>query len=212
MGGSTWVQNKIELFEGELVVFQRANSPNFYMRVYVAKESKHYQKSLRTKSQYEAIEKAKVEYKIIQSKVAKEEKVFTITFNEALEQYAELEKGRERRGLIKKEWYDKKNSYLKYSFINHFGVNSLVNNVSDKGMEEYIDIRLKRCKKKQTIQQEIVIIKHFYNSFLIKKVLFLKFLNSLRSKFANRIKQKERYFYNSGIYKVIYLFARMGKT
>ena len=57
MGGSTWVQNKTELFEGELVVFQRANSPNYYMRVYVAKESKHYQKSLRTKSQYEAIEK-----------------------------------------------------------------------------------------------------------------------------------------------------------
>ena len=56
MGGSTWVQNKTELFEGELVVFQRANSPNYYMRVYVAKESKHYQKSLRTKSQYEAIE------------------------------------------------------------------------------------------------------------------------------------------------------------
>ena len=59
MGGSTWVQNKTELFEGELVVFQRANSPNYYMRVYVAKESKHYQKSLRTKSQYEAIERAK---------------------------------------------------------------------------------------------------------------------------------------------------------
>ena len=29
MGGSVWVQNKIELFEGELVVFKRANSPNF---------------------------------------------------------------------------------------------------------------------------------------------------------------------------------------
>jgi len=29
MGGSIWVQNKIELFEGELVVFKRANSPNY---------------------------------------------------------------------------------------------------------------------------------------------------------------------------------------
>ena len=169
MGGSTWVQNKTELFEGELVVFQRANSPNYYMRVYVAKESKHYQKSLRTKSQYEAIERAKVEYKIIQSKVSKEEKVFTITFGEALEQYAELEKARERRGLIGKDWLDKKNQYLTNSFVHYFGNTTLVNNVSDKGMEEYIDMRLKRCKKKQTIQQEITIIKHFYNSFLIKK-------------------------------------------
>ena len=174
MGGSTWVQNKTELFEGELVVFQRANSPNFYMRVYVAKESKHYQKSLRTKSQYEAIERAKVEYKIIQSKVSKEEKVFTITFGEALEQYAELEKARERRGLIGKDWLDKKNQYLTNSFVHYFGNTTLVNNVSDKGMEEYIDMRLKRCKKKQTIQQEITIIKHFYNSFLIKKGFVFK--------------------------------------
>jgi hypothetical protein len=101
MGGSTWVQNKTELFEGELVVFQRANSPNWYMRVYIANESKHFQKSLRTKSQYDAIEKAKVEYKILQQKVAKEEKVFTITLGEAIEGWFENEVKRERRGVIK---------------------------------------------------------------------------------------------------------------
>ena len=78
MGGSTWVQNKIEMFEGELVIFKRANSPNWYMRVYVAKERKHYQKSCKTKSQYVAMEFAKAEYRELQSKVAKEEKVFTI--------------------------------------------------------------------------------------------------------------------------------------
>ena len=154
MGGSTWVQNKTELFEGELVVFQRANSPN-YMRVYVAKESKHYQKSLRTKSQYEAIERAKVEYKIIQSKVSKEEKVFTITFGEALEQYAELEKARERRGLIGKDWLDKKNQYLTNSFVHYFGNTTLVNNVSDKGMEEYIDMRLKGVRKSKPFNKRL---------------------------------------------------------
>ena len=37
-----WVDEKIELFEGELIVFKRANSPNWYMRVYVKKEGKHY--------------------------------------------------------------------------------------------------------------------------------------------------------------------------
>ena len=74
MGGSVWVQNKIELFEGELVVFKRANSPNFYMRVYVKKEGKHYQKSCKTKNEYNAIEFAKAEYKSLQQKVAKDEK------------------------------------------------------------------------------------------------------------------------------------------
>ena len=97
---STWVQEKTELFEGELVVFKRANSPNWYMRVYVAQERKHYQKSLKTKSQYDAIEKAKREYKIIQSKVAKEQKVFTITLEQAIDGYYETEKQRERRGVL----------------------------------------------------------------------------------------------------------------
>lgn len=35
MGGSTWVQDKTELFEGELVVYKRPNSPNWYMRVWL---------------------------------------------------------------------------------------------------------------------------------------------------------------------------------
>ena len=75
MGGSTWVQDKIELgLDGELVVFRRPNSPNWYMRLYIQQERKYYQKSLRTKSQFDALERAKKEYKIIQQKVAKEEK------------------------------------------------------------------------------------------------------------------------------------------
>ena len=208
MGGSTWVQNKTELFEGELVVFQRANSPNYYMRVYVAKESKHYQKSLRTKSQYEAIERAKVEYKIIQSKVSKEEKVFTITFGEALEQYAELEKARERRGLIGKDWLDKKNQYLTNSFVHYFGNTTLVNNVSDKGMEEYIDMRLKRCKKKQTIQQEITIIKHFYNSYLIKKGFVFKIPEFPAFKVRKQDNARRKYTFTIEEYTKLFTFMR----
>ena len=38
MKTASWVQNKIELFEGELIVFKRANSPNWYMRVYIKKK------------------------------------------------------------------------------------------------------------------------------------------------------------------------------
>jgi len=166
---SIWVQDKIELFEGELVVFKRANSPNFYMRVYIANEKKHFQKSLKTKSQLEAVERAKAEYKTLQQKVAKEEKVFTISFGEALEGYNELEKNRERRGIIQNDWYKKKNTYLRNHFVKHFGTGRMVNDISDNEMEKYIDIRMKRCKRKQTIRQEITILKHFYKTYLIKK-------------------------------------------
>ena len=150
-----WVQEKIELFEGELVVFKRANSPNFYMRVYVANEKKHYQKSLKTKSQLEAVEKAKAEYKTLQQKVAKEEKVFTITFGEALEGYRELEKNRERRGIIKTDWYKKKDMYLRNHFVKHFGEGRMVNDITDNAMEEYIDIRMKRCKRKHLFNKKL---------------------------------------------------------
>jgi hypothetical protein len=96
MGGSTWVQDKIELgIDGELVVFRRPNSPNWYMRIYIQEERKYYQKSLRTKSQYDAIEKAKLEYKVIQQKVAKDEKVFTISLGEALGGYLMKNKEKE---------------------------------------------------------------------------------------------------------------------
>ena len=170
MGSSTWVQDKIELgLDGELVVFKRANSPNWYFRVYVQQERKHYQKSLKTKNRADAIELAKRLYKEIQVKLAREEKVFTIPLGEAIGAYQEEEKIRERRGVIQNDWLKKKYMYLKNVFCHHFGEARLVNDISDSMISEYIDIRLKRCKRKETVKQEIVIIKHFYKSFLIKK-------------------------------------------
>ena len=169
MGGSVWVQNKIELFEGELVVFKRANSPNFYMRVYVKKEGKHYQKSCKTRNEYNAIEFAKAEYKSLQQKVAKDEKVFTISISEATKIYAEQEHQRERRGMIKNDWVKKKQQYLANTFTGFFGAETKVNEISDKDMQLFIDYRIKQTKRKQTIKQEIGIIKHFYTSCLIKK-------------------------------------------
>lgn len=174
MAGSTWVQNKTELFEGELVVFQRANSPNFYMRVYIASESKHFQKSLRTKNQYDAIERAKVEYKILQQKVAKEEKVFTITLGEAIEGWFENELKRERRGVITNSTFKKRTAYIKNQFAPHFGLETKVNDISDKQMIDYIDMRLRRVKKKSSLRQEVSVIKGFYNSYLIKKGFVFK--------------------------------------
>jgi site-specific recombinase XerD len=170
MGASTtWVGDKIELFEGELLVFKRPNSPNWYLRIWISAEKKYLQQSLKTKSQFDAIERAKAIYKETQVKVAKEEKVFTITLGEALLGYEVEEKKRERRGIIQTDWYTKKNTYLKNTFTHHFGEAKKVNDITDKEMSEFIDIRLKRCKRKQTIKQEIVIIKHFYKNYLIKK-------------------------------------------
>jgi len=169
MGGSTWVQNKIELFEGELFVFQRANSPNWYMRVYIQKERKHYQRSCRTKSQYVACEFAKAAYRELQQKVAKEEKVFTIDLKTAITEYSELELSRERRGMIKNDWFKKKDMYLRNTFMPFMGEDRKVNDISDKDFQLYIDYRLRACKRKETIRQELVIIKHFYKTCLIKQ-------------------------------------------
>lgn len=170
MSSTTWVQDRIELgIDGELLVFRRPNSPNFYMRIWIQQEGKYFQKSLKTKSQYEAVEKAKAEYKFLQQKVSKEEKVFTITLAEALDGYIAEETNRERRGLIKNDWLMKKRMYLKNTFIHHFGSETKANCITDKQMEEYIDIRLKKCKRKQTIIQELTIIKHFYKTYLIKR-------------------------------------------
>ena len=169
MTGATWVQNKIELFEGELIVFKRANSPNWYMRVYIQREGKHYQKSCRTKSQYVAIEFAKAEYRELQSKVAKEEKVFTIDLITAVEEYNKQEFQRERRGMIKNDWVKKKDMYLRNTFIEYMGGDRKVNEISNKDFELFIDYRLRLCKRKESIRQELVIIKHFYKTLLLKQ-------------------------------------------
>ena len=169
MTGSTWVQNKIELFEGELIVFKRPNSPNWYMRVYIQKEGKHYQKSCRTKSQYVAMEYAKAQYRELQSKVAKEEKVFTIDLNTAVDEYYKQEINRERRGMIKTDWLKKKDMYLRNTFMDYMGAERKVNDISNKDFELYVDYRFRLCKKKETIRQELVIIKHFYKTLLLKQ-------------------------------------------
>ena len=166
MGGSIWVQNKIELYEGEVVIFKRANSPMWYYRIYIRRERKHIQKSCKTKNQYSAMEFAIAEYKAIQVKVAKDEKIFSISLKDAIDKYANQEIERERRGMIKTDWLQKKNSYLRNHFMEFMTPEIQVNEITDKQFGMYIDMRLRICKRKETIRQEIVIIKHF-SEFLI---------------------------------------------
>ena len=169
MAGSTWVQDKIELYEGELVVFKRANSPNWYMRIYIQKELRHFQKSLRTHNVHAATEKAKAIFKELQQTIARDEKVFSIDLQSAIQAYYDAEKARYRMGIIKEDWLLKKHAYLSNTFMPFIGNAKIVNTITDKQIEEFVDQRLQTCKKKQTVQQEITIIKHFYASYLIKK-------------------------------------------
>lgn len=169
MGADSWVRNKIELYEGDLVIFQRANSPNWYFRIYIKKERKHYQRSCKTKNKFTAIDFAKNHYKEIQSKVAKEEKVFSVELMTAIEEYNEFEENRIRRGLIQDDWKDKKISYLKNTFAEYFGADRKANDITDKEFELFVDYRIRLVKKKETIKQELSIIKGFYKSVLLKQ-------------------------------------------
>lgn len=196
MGGSTWVQNQIQLgIEGELLVFQRPNSPNFYMRVWIAKESKYFQKSLKTKSQYEAIERAKAEYKALTQKVAKDEKVFTITLGEAIEGFTKSEEQRERRGVLKQSTRMRRTRYIKNIFAPYFGLDRKVNDISDKEMIEYVDMRLKRFKKKSGLIQELSIIRQFYTSYLIKNGYVFKIpeIPEIKARVGERSKREDTF-------------------
>lgn len=164
-----WVGEKIELYEGELLVFKRANSPMWYLRIYVAKEKKYYQKSCRTKSKFNAIDYAKAQYKEIQQKVSKDEKVFTITLSEALEGYDLQEEERVKRGLIGATWKYQKEVYLRGKFTEYFGSDTQVNQISEDELEKYINERMSILKRKQTVKQEITIIKHLFSTFLIRR-------------------------------------------
>ena len=164
---ASWVDEKIELFEGELIVFKRANSPNWYLRVYVKKEGKHYQKSCKTKSKYDALDFAKRAYKELQQKVAKDEKVFTITLGEALKAYEKQEQDRVNRGLIGATWKYQKEVYMR-SFAEYFGVTTQVNQITEKDIEEYVNERMSILKRKTTLKQEIGILKHFWRTHLVK--------------------------------------------
>jgi len=183
-----WVQDRISLYEGELEVFKRANSPNFYYRIWIAEEKKYLQHSLKTKSQVQAVEKAKGIYKEVQAKQAREEKVFTIPFIEALEGYREIEKKRLRLGKISQDWYNKKDMYLRNIFIHYFGASTPVNTITDKRIEEFFEIREQRCKTLTTVKQEITIVKHFYTTFLLKK----KFIFNLPEFPVYTIKKKDK--------------------
>ena len=192
---ASWVDEKIELYEGELLVFKRLNSPMWYMRTYVKKERKHYQKSCKTKNKWNAIEYAKGCYRELQQKVAKEEKVFTISLGEGLKGYEEQEKERVARGLIGEPFQYQKEVYLRCKFAAFFGLDTQVNQISEELLEKYINQRMMETKRLTTIRTEISIIRHFFKTFLIKRgyVFKLPSFPEFRIRYKDRAKREDTF-------------------
>ena len=71
--------------------------------------------------------------------------------------------------MIKTDWLKKKDMYLRNTFMDYMGAERKVNDISNKDFELYVDYRFRLCKKKETIRQELVIIKHFYKTLLLKQ-------------------------------------------
>jgi len=209
MGGSRWKQDCVELgLEGELKVFKRDNSPNYYFRVWVSSEGRYYGHSLKTKNQYEAIERAKAEYKILQLKLAKEEKVFTITLGEAIEGFTKSEEQRERRGVIKQSTRLRRTRYIKNTFAPHFGLDRKVNDITDKEMIDYVDMRLKKYKKKSGLIIELSTIRQFYNSYLIKNGYVFKIpeIPEIKARAGERSKREDTFTIKE--WEKLYTFMR----
>ena len=86
-----------------MTVFKRPNSPNWYCRYYVREEQKYYQKSLKTKSKVVAQEKAKEIYREITTIISRDEKVFNVTWEDAINIYDDMEYARYMGGVIVRE-------------------------------------------------------------------------------------------------------------
>ena len=92
MENARWVKDRFSIgIDDEMTVFKRPNSPNWYCRYYVREEQKYYQKSLKTKSKVVAQEKAKDIYREITTIISRDEKVFNVTWEDAINIYDEME-------------------------------------------------------------------------------------------------------------------------
>ena len=121
---------------------------------------------MKTKSHFDAIERAK--YKELQVKVARAEKVLTSLLGDAFVKYEEEIKKELQRGMIGNDWYNKQLMYVSNTFIHYFNESKKVNDISDAGIADFVDMRLKACKRKDTVRQELTIVKMFYDKVIIK--------------------------------------------
>jgi len=171
MGKSArWVQDRFTIgIDDEMVVFKRPNSPNWYCRYYVREEAKYYQKSLKTASKIVAHEKAKEIYKEITSLISRDEKVFSLTWADAIDNYREMEYERFMGGVISEEWFKKKISYLKNTWLRFVGADTPVNQTSDDDGREFYRQRSIHLARKNTLRIELTLIRSIYSDYLVPK-------------------------------------------
>ena len=170
MENARWVKDRFYVgIDDEMCVFMRPNSPNYYCRYYVRQEQKYYQKSLRTKSKVVAQEKAKEIYREITTLVSRDEKVFNLTWKEAIDIYDEMEMERYMGGVIVREWYKKKLTYLRNTWMNFVGADTPVNKTNDDDAREFYRIRSRHLKTKTVLRYEITIVNSIYTDLLVPK-------------------------------------------
>ena len=83
-----------------------------------------------------AQEKAKEIYREITTIISRDEKVFSLTWGEAIDTYQEREYERYVGGVIDKEWLSKKISFLRNTWGGFVGLDTPVNKTDDADAEE----------------------------------------------------------------------------
>jgi hypothetical protein len=187
-----------------MCVFKRPNSPNYYCRYYVRAEQKYYQKSLKTQSKVVAQEKAKEIYKEITSLISRDEKVFNITWEQAINLYDEIERERYLGGVIVREWYMKKLAYLRNVWMEFTGKDTPVNKTDDDDAREFYRQRSRHLKKKETLKQELTIINAIYKDLLVPKNYVLRPLRMPKTTITKRERARRTDTFSTEEWEVLY--------
>ena len=205
MENARWVKDRFYVgIDDEMCVFMRPNSPNYYCRYYVRQEQKYYQKSLKTKSKVVAQEKAKEIYREITTLVSRDEKVFNLTWKEAIDIYDEMEMERFMGGVIVREWYKKKLTYLRNTWMNFVGADTPVNKTNDDDAREFYRIRSRHLKTKSVLRQEITIINSIYTDLLVPKNYCLRKLRMPKTTITKRDRSRRTDTFTIEEWEVLY--------
>ena len=206
---SRWVQDRFFIgIDDEMCVFKRPNSPNYYCRYYVRAEQKYYQKSLRTQSKVVAQEKAKEIYKEITTLVSRDEKVFNLTWEQAIDIYDEMERERWMGGVIVEEWYKKKLQFLRNTWMGFIGADTPVNQTNDDDAREFYRQRSRDLKSKSTLRQQTTMVNAIYMDLLVPKNYCLRKLRFPKTLITKRDRSRRTDTFTIEEWEVLYKSMR----
>ena len=136
------------LYDGESLIYKVKRSGDvFQFHMWIAKEKKHYRKSLRTKDYDIALQKAKQLTKELMSSEMNDQLVFSITVAELIKRYLAYRKNdiAIATGITHKRWTGM-SSQLKY-FSRILGAETQLSSIKQDALFEYATIRqnIKKC-------------------------------------------------------------------